>query len=157
MDNRGLTLEIRRGEAKPFYDLVLDYTGTLSLDGEPLPGVLERLTTLARSIRITVLTADTFGKAESRLAGLPLQVRLVQNGADKAEVVRRMGPDGVIAIGNGRNDVLMMALAGLRIAVMGPEGAARELMQATDIVVADIRHALDLVANPLRVKATLRD
>jgi len=157
MNTRRISLEIREGVTKSFNDLVLDYTGTLSMDGMLLPGVAERLTTLSRSIRITVLTADTFGKAERQLAGLPAQVSIIRNGTDKADFVRRLGPERVIAIGNGRNDVPMMAQAGLRIAVVGPEGAAMELLQVTDIVVTDILHALDLIANPLRVKAALRD
>ena len=93
---------------------------------------------LAQSIRITILTADTFGHAESQLAGLPVQVRIVQDGAAKAEILKRLGPESAIAIGNGRNDVSMMARAGLGIAVLGPEGAAIELWRAADIAVADI-------------------
>jgi soluble P-type ATPase len=40
---------------------------------------------------------------------------------------------------------------------MGPEGVAGELLAAADLVTRDIRDALDLISNPLRVKATLRD
>jgi hypothetical protein len=49
--------------------LVLDYNGTLAVDGRPLPGVKTRLKRLARSLRIHVITADTFGKARSSLSG----------------------------------------------------------------------------------------
>jgi len=48
--------------------LVLDYNGTLALDGCPLPGVERRLKRLARWLRIHVITADTFGKARAGLA-----------------------------------------------------------------------------------------
>jgi soluble P-type ATPase len=41
--------------------------------------------------------------------------------------------------------------------VIGPEGAAADLIAAADVVTRDIRDALDLVADPLRLKATLRD
>ena len=68
-----------------------------------------------------------------------------------------MGGDSVIAIGNGRNDVPMMGRAGLGIAVIGPEGGSGELLRVADVVVRDIRDASDLVTNPLRLKATLRD
>jgi soluble P-type ATPase len=137
--------------------MVLDYTGTLSLDGALLPGVAERLAILSQSLPITVLTADTFGTAESQLRVLPVQVRLVRTGAEKADIVKRLGPESVIAIGNGRNDVPMMELAGLAIAVIGPEGAAGEVLRVADVVVRDILDALDLVSHPLRLKATLRD
>ena len=50
--------------------LVLDFNGTLACDGEMLPGVKENLTMLSESIDIHVLTADTFGKVTSEMAGI---------------------------------------------------------------------------------------
>lgn len=141
----------------PIHSLVLDFTGTLSLDGSILPGVAERLRTLSAHLRITVLTADTFGTAREALRELPVAVELIRDGAHKAEVVAAMEPEGIIAIGNGRNDVPMMEVARVGIAVVGPEGAAADLLAGADVITRDILDALDLVANPLRLKATLRD
>ena len=138
-------------------DLVLDFTGTLSKGGRLLPGIVHRLEQLARRIRITVMTADTFGKAKKALAGLPVDLHLIETGNDKRAYVEKLTKAGVVAIGNGRNDIEMMKAAAIGIAVAGPEGASAELLQCADVVVGDIRDALDLVANPLRLKATLRD
>jgi soluble P-type ATPase len=140
-----------------FTDLVLDYTGTLSLDGSLLPGVGGRLRRLSTDLRITILTADTFGTARARVEGLPVEIRIIRDGKEKAEAVSAIGPDTVIAVGNGRNDVPMMEVAGLSVAVVGPEGAAADLLAVADVVTRDILDALDLLANPLRLKATLRD
>lgn len=152
-----LSLPLGEGTTRPFRDLVLDFNGTLSLDGTLLPGVADRLRGLAKIIRVSVLTADTLGKAADQLAGLPVQVTLVQSGTDKADIVKRLGPEQVIAIGNGRNDLAMMSIAGLSVAVMGPEGAAGEVLGAADVVVTDVHHALDLITRPMRLKAALRD
>jgi soluble P-type ATPase len=141
----------------PFSTLVLDFTGTLSEGGRLLPGVDERLGRLVGKLRIVVLTADTFGTAREALRNLPVEVQVIRDGWHKAEVVSTMEPEGVVAIGNGRNDIPMMEVAGLGIAVIGPEGAAAGLLSAADVVTRDIREALDLVADPLRLKATLRD
>ena len=149
-----LTLQ---GEPTPFTHLVLDFTGTLSLDGDLLPGVDERLVALARDLDIVVLTADTFGKAREALRHLPVEVQIIRDGDHKAEVLSNMGPEGAIAIGNGRNDIPMMRVAGLGMAVLGPEGAASELLAAAEVMTRDIRDALDLISNPLRLKATLRN
>ena len=138
-------------------ELVLDFTGTLSKDGALLPGVAERLRKLAKRIRITVLTADTFGKAREALAGLPVEFQLIATGIDKRAYVNKLGAGSLVAIGNGRNDVEMVKQAAIGIAVVGPEGGSGELIGAADVVVNDINDALDLVANPLRLKATLRD
>jgi len=152
-----LTVDLPGRSPLVLTDLVLDFTGTLSLDGGLLPGVAERLHEIARRLRITVLTADTFGKATEALKELPVETRLVATGLDKAHCVARLGAEHVAAIGNGRNDVRMMRLAALSIAVIGPEGAAGELLAAAAVVVRDVREALDLILNPLRLKATLRD
>ena len=138
-------------------EVLLDFTGTLSKDGALLPGVAERLVALAANVRLTVMTADTFGKARDALAGLPVTVEIIRDGGDKRKYVEAAGADGIVAIGNGRNDVPVVEAAAIGIAVIGPEGAAGDLVRAADVVVNDVRDALDLPANPLRLKATLRD
>jgi alkaline phosphatase D len=137
--------------------LMLDFTGTLSRDGVLINGVAERLRKIAATVRISVLTADTFGKAKQALEGLPLSVEIIQTGRDKAAWIEALNPDQLIVIGNGRNDVPWVKRAAIGIAVVGPEGAAGELIKAADVVVRDINDALDMVLHPLRLKATLRD
>jgi len=145
------------GGTGSFTTLVLDFTGTLSEGGRLLHGVDERLRTLVSKLRIVVLTADTFGTAREALRDLPVEVQVIRDGRHKAEVVSALGGRDVIAIGNGRNDIPMMEVAGLGIGVVGPEGAAAGLLGRVDVVVRDIRDALDLIRDPLRLKATLRD
>jgi soluble P-type ATPase len=157
MNNRYIDLEIQGGIIRRFTDLVLDYTGTLSLDGILLPGVAERLVRISEGLRITIMTADTFGMAAAQTKDLPVEFRIIKTGVEKADAVLAMGGKNVIAVGNGRNDAPMMDKAGLKIAIMGPEGASAELVRVSDIVVRDIRDALDLIIHPLRLKATLRD
>jgi P-type E1-E2 ATPase len=136
--------------------LLLDFTGTLSLDGALLPGIAERLNVLASDLQVTVLTADTFGTARQALVGLPVEVRLIATGTDKLAFLETLGAERVAAVGNGRNDVAMVERAALGIAVVGPEGAAAGLTGVADVVVTDIRAALDLLLHPLRLTATLR-
>jgi soluble P-type ATPase len=136
--------------------LVLDFNGTLAEDGNLLPGVAARLRKLGRQLRIVVVTADTFGKARSALKGLPVEVEIVESGQDKLRLLKRLGPSHTVAIGNGRNDVPIMQKAALGIVVLGPEGAAGQAVQAADILVRDIRDGLDLLLQPLRLKATYR-
>lgn len=75
-------LEMPKGPTA-FTRLVLDYTGTLSLDGVPLPGVAERLERLACDLRITVLTADTFGTARDAMKDLPVEMCIIRDGVEK--------------------------------------------------------------------------
>ncbi|MCC6579566.1 MAG: metallophosphoesterase [Phycisphaeraceae bacterium] len=137
--------------------IVLDFSGTLSCEGRLLTGVAERLRRLSRVARMTVLTADTHGKAEQALAGLPVQFQKIAIGADKRAIVEKMGADQVVAIGNGRNDVEMFKAAALGIAVIGQEGAAAALLAEADVVVNNILDAFDMLLETRRLTATLRE
>jgi len=159
MDSKqaGIHLEIPGSESLTIKHLVLDFTGTLSCDGMLLPGVADRLEKLSQHLHITVLTADTFGKAANQIEPLPVDLNLIQTSRDKAAFMAGFKKSETAAIGNGRNDVEMIRMAGLGIAVIGPEGCAGELIAAAKIVCHDISSALELLLNPLRVKATLRE
>jgi len=49
-----------------------------------------------------------------------------------------------------------MLAAALGIAAVGPEGAAVDAPQASEVVTPSIQAAFDLLLNPLRLVATLR-
>jgi P-type E1-E2 ATPase len=139
--------------------LVLDYNGTLACDGTLLAGVRERLIALSARIDVHVITADTFGTALVALVGIPCRVKIMHpagQDVDKLEYIAQLGRKTVAAIGNGRNDRLMLQAAALGIVVIGPECAAAEALIAADIIAPNILTALDLLLNPLRLVATLR-
>jgi P-type E1-E2 ATPase len=140
----------------PFHleHLALDLNGTLAVGGRLLPGVKKRVTALARLLEVTVLTADTYGRAARALASLPVGLEQVRTGRDKARFVAAR--TGVVAVGNGANDAGMLAAADLGVAVLGPEGTAAALVTAADVLVPSIDDALDLLLDPRRLVATLR-
>ena len=67
-----------------------------------------------------------------------------------------LNPQRVVAIGNGRNDRLMLEAAGLGIALIQAEGAASETLRRADVVCTSILDALGLLRDPRRLIATLR-
>ena len=139
--------------------LVLDYNGTLARDGDLLPGVKSRLEDLSERLQIHVLTADTFGKAHAALAGMPCELSVLpaeRQDVEKFSYVEKLGASRVAAIGNGRNDRLMLKAAALGIAVIQKEGASVETLIEADVVTTDILIALELLQHPLRLVATLR-
>jgi soluble P-type ATPase len=106
-----------------------------------------------------VVTADTFGQAAAHLEDVhcTLTVLSVENQAEeKREVIRRLGSFQVAAIGNGRNDRLMLQEAVLGIALIQTEGASAQSLGAADVVCTSIMDALTLLRKPLRLTATLR-
>lgn len=146
-----------RGEQR-YAHLLLDYNGTIALDGALVEGVARRLEELSRQVHIAVITADTHGTAARACAGLPVKVMTyptAEVGKIKGETASRL-TGGVIAVGNGFNDVQMAERADLSVCVMGPEGCYGPLMARCDVVVPSILDALDLLLKPNRLRATLR-
>lgn len=139
--------------------LVLDYNGTLAVDGVPIDGVAEALQALAAQVEIVVVTADTFGRAAEFLGSLPVTLLVAPASAQdlyKLDVVHALGAAGVVAIGNGRNDRLLLRESALGIAVVQREGAAVESCRNADVVCTSILDALALLREPRRLVATLR-
>ena len=141
------------------HNLVTDYNGTLAVDGVVLSGVAKRLKALANDITIHVVTADTDGLAREQLAGLPVQLTIIppdDQANAKLHFIRALDVEKVVALGNGRNDRKGIAAAALGIAVIQEEGGAADTIIYADIIATSILDALDLLANPNRIKATLR-
>jgi soluble P-type ATPase len=139
--------------------LVLDYNGTLALDGELLPGALDALATLQPAWEIHVVTGDTHGSARRTLAGAPFQLTILpQEGQAVAKLayVENLGTASCVAVGNGRNDRLMLRSAAIGICLLQQEGASGEALFAADIVCRDILDALAMLGKPQRLIATLR-
>ncbi len=139
--------------------LVLDFNGTLALDGRIKPGVADLLKELAGRLQVHIVTAGTFGGVEKEITGVPCVLKVL-DGSDqsgqKARYVEGLGAEATACIGNGRNDRAMLEKAKLAILVIQEEGAAAESLLAADIVCTDILPALQLLQQPLRLVATLR-
>jgi P-type E1-E2 ATPase len=139
--------------------LVSDYNGTLAVDGELLPGVADLLASLAPTIKIHVITADTFGLARAQLADLPVELIIApaESQADtKLQFVTDLGAETVVAIGNGRNDRKMLKAAAVGIALIQHEGGSAQSIANADLVCYSVIDALNLLRNPKRLIATLR-
>ncbi len=140
-------------------NLVMDYNGTMAVDGYLVNGLKPLIEDLAKGISIYVITADTFGRVAEELADLPVKVAKLKGpdeGAEKLQLINKLGRDVTAAIGNGNNDGLMLKGSAVGICIMGKEGCSKRAMDGADIVMGDITSALELLKNPNRLKATLR-
>ena len=154
-----IDIDIPGGEDLQLRHLVLDVNGTLAVDGRLLDGMVRRLAALRDRLEIHLLTADTHGAQAEIDRQLNLHAVRIAPGdeaAQKAEYVRRLGAQSVVAVGQGANDAAMLAEAALGICVLSPEGTAVKTLTQSDLVVADIFTALDLIDKPLRIVASLR-
>ncbi len=141
-------------------NIVFDYNGTLAHKGKVKNGVLEHLSLLTSKYKVYVITADTYGTVSEAFKDIDVNLLILKNKTgtiEKANWVKELGPEHTIAIGNGRNDRDMLAIASVGIAVCGSEGLAVETLMSADVVVHDIIDAISMIQNPKALIATLRE
>jgi P-type E1-E2 ATPase len=139
--------------------LVLDFNGTLAIDGKLIEGTRNLLKLLANDLIIHILTADTFGTAKKELMGIDCTLNILESTSQdrqKAKYTLNLGKEKTVAIGNGLNDALMLKNAILGIAVIQKEGASVKSISNADIVCHNIVDALELLIYQKRIVATLR-
>ncbi len=140
-------------------NIVLDYNGTIALDGVMYESVKHLIAQLSKTFHVHIITADTFGSVATQSEGLGITLKILSSSdhtQEKAEYIKELGADSCVAVGNGNNDAAMLKSAMLGIAVMGAEGCAKETLLASDILCNSIDDALSLVLHPKRLIATLR-
>ncbi len=139
--------------------LVLDVNGTIAKDGRLLEKVAKPLTALKDRLTVHLVTADTYGKQDNidiMLAVKAVRLKPGNEAEQKAEFIRSLGAEKVVAIGNGANDAAMLKQAAIGIAVLGDEGLAVEALQAADLFIPSAIDAFSLLEFPSRLIATLR-
>ncbi len=140
--------------------LMIDFNGTVALDGKLKKEVKDAIDRISRYVKVFIITADSYDSVDAELGTSNvtfIKVNKVASGDEKAKVVKELGPEKIVAIGNGLNDVAMMRESALGIAVVGDEGCSAALVKEADIVVSDAMKALGLLMHPERLVATLRD
>ena len=149
-------IEIPQRGSYELHHAVFDINGTLAVDGVALVGVGDYLQTLGRHLSIHLLTAGTHGNLNELEKELGHSLKIIRTGEDKVNYVQRLGPDSVVAIGNGANDAGMLQLAAIGIVVLTEEGVAISTLRAADVLVTSPVHAIELLLLPKRLVATLR-
>ncbi len=156
-----LTLAVPGQKTLILDGVLCDMNGTLTTDGKLAPEVGRSLTELSQLVTVHVMTADTFGTAVGIFAQLP--VKLIRmppekpGAATKLDFLKNLGSDTHIAIGNGFNDHLMLKEAVVGICIIGNEGAHRLSLNAADLIVTSPLAALNLLLQPKRLIAGLRN
>lgn len=155
-----ISVQLPRGRRYEFHHVVFDYNGVLAENGRVSAEIRRILAELASRVSVAVVTADTFGTAQEELKNVP-GVELVilpddKDGTEKARYVQKQGAATTAVVGNGVNDQPMFFIAGLKICVLGPEGASSGALAAANIVVRSPEDAMQLFLNPTRLSATMR-
>ncbi len=154
-----IRIEIPGNKTLELEYLVLDFNGTLAIDGKLVEGVKGRLNELSSKLSVHVITADTFGTVISELKEIKCHIQVLSNGyqdRQKGIYVNKLGSKRCAAIGNGYNDWKMLRQAALGIATIQAEGASIKTVKYASVVCYSVNQALDLLINTKRLAATLR-
>jgi len=154
-----ITIKIPHLNTLNLNNLVLDYNGTLAVDGKIIESVINILKSLSFNLNIYIITADTYGFVEERIKDIPCKLIILPHGnQDKAKLrfLEQLNAKETVCIGNGKNDRLMLKESSLGIVVIGKEGAALDSLIAADVVCNSITDALDILLQTKRLVATLR-
>lgn len=154
-----LTIPGYKNESFELKHLVLDFNGTIAMDGKLLEGMHKELINLSNSIEIHIVTGDTYGTAKHELKDIPCNLHCLQvqhQRENKIKYINELGAATVVSIGNGRNDKEMLLHSAIGISVLGKEGASTSTLAASVIICSSIFDALNLLKHPLRLKSCLR-
>lgn len=141
-------------------NVVFDFNGTIAVNGKLIDGVSQLINELSKQVNIYILTADTYGTVEKECSGINAKLLTFPKenaGQSKMDIVKKLGSDKTLCIGNGFNDLPMFGEAALSIAIIEGEGASAKLLTRADIVVRDIIDGINIVLNENMIKATLRN
>jgi P-type E1-E2 ATPase len=151
-----IRIELAGAQPIELAHVILDVNGTLSVHGDLLDGVEERISALKQLVEVRLVSADSFGTLAEIATRLSVEAITAADGVSKLRILEGLGRDRTAHIGNGTNDVSALKAAALGVAVIGPEGLSGAALLAADVVFASINDALDALLDPRRLTATLR-
>ncbi|TCO73797.1 HAD family hydrolase [Marinisporobacter balticus] len=155
-----LKLEIPGRAGVEIENVVFDYNGTLAVDGEMSQSIKEMLMKIKNNFNVYILTADTYGTVKEACKDLDVNIKTFPHenvGICKSEIVKNLGKEKTICVGNGYNDIIMIQESVISMGIIGKEGCCGKLLCHCDIVVNAIEDVFDLLLHPNRIKATLRN
>ena len=138
--------------------ILIDFEGTLASDHRVHPKAKDKINLLSKRTKIYILTQEGNEQVIEVLRKVKAEIiHFAERDVSvrKLDLLRQLGANRVVAIGNGRDDVSMIEEAAFSICVISREGTAAETIQKADVVVSNILDALDFLLKPLRQKATL--
>lgn len=137
--------------------IILDLNGTISVRGQLVEGVAERLSKLKTlGYKAVLFTGNTRGDADKIASYLGIEWMQARTAADKKNEALKLEPASCVSIGNGLIDLGLMKAVALRIVTLQSEGVHVQTLLVSDVVVPTILDALDMLIDPDILIATLR-
>ena len=137
--------------------LLIGFEGTLATDRRVHPKAKDKINLLSKRLKIYVLTTSERAVVEGALRRVKAElVFMTEGGASEAKLglLRQLGKERAVALGNGLSDVSILEESALGICVLNREGATTEAVAGADLVMLNVLDALDFLLKPLRQRTT---
>ncbi len=142
-------------------NLLLDFNGTLALDGKVDEQALFLCSKVVGKYHLKpyIITAATNPVSKEVIDLIKPELIVIRPGNEawqKLTVLLELGANETATAGNGANDKLMLSCSALGIAVFDGEGAVPGVLDSADIVVKSTVELFELFVYTKRIIGTLR-
>jgi soluble P-type ATPase len=137
--------------------LVVDSNGTLTIKGELVSGVVERIHRLqSLGVNVVMISSDQRGSAKALAGSIGITYYEANNSREKEDVLLSIGSRNVAAIGNARIDIGLFVQALVSVATLQSEGIHKDIIDHVDVIVPSINDALDFFLDSDTFIATMK-
>lgn len=137
--------------------IVLDSNGTLTVRGEIVSGVIERIQQLqSLGINVVMISSDQRGNARALALSSGISYYEASNSRQKEDILLSLGSRKVGAIGNARIDIGLFVQSVVSIATLQGEGIHKDIIDRVDVIVPSINDALDFFLDEDTFIATMK-
>lgn len=137
--------------------LVVDSNGTLTVKGEMVPGVVERIHRLQMlGVNVVMISSDQRGNARDLALSSGIAYYEASNSREKEDVLLSLGSQNVAAIGNARIDIGLFVQSIISVATLQSEGIHKDIIDHVDVILPSINDALDFFLDSDTFIATMK-
>ncbi|NOU59510.1 hypothetical protein [Marinifilum caeruleilacunae] len=137
--------------------LVVDSNGTLTVKGEMVPGVVERIHRLQMlGVNVVMISSDQRGNARDLALSSGIAYYEANNSREKEDVLLSLGSKNVAAIGNARIDIGLFVQSLVSVATLQAEGIHKDIIDHVDVILPSINDALDFFLDSDTFIATMK-
>ncbi len=137
--------------------LVVDSNGTLTVKGEIVPGVMERIHQIqSLGVNVVMISSDQRGNARELADYAGITYYEANNSREKEDILLSLGSRNVAAIGNARIDIGLFVQAIVSVATLQAEGIHKDIIDHVDVIVPSINNALDFFLDEDTFIATMK-
>jgi soluble P-type ATPase len=136
--------------------LIVDSDGTLTVRGEIISGVIERIQRIQSfGVNVVMISSDQRGNARGLADFCGITYYEANNSREKEDILLSLGSRKVASIGNARIDIGLFVQSVVSVATLQGEGIHKDVIDHVDIIVPSINDALEFFMDENTFIATM--